>query len=101
MLSLAGDDVVALALVRIGNTFHRQVHRFCAARSKENIFGRFSIDQSSELTASSREGIANLQAVLVQRRWVAECLHEVWAHRLKHFRKDRRGGLVIEKYVAH
>ena len=57
--------------------------RFAPAR-REDDFAWISPDRRGDLFSCSLHGVCGLQAHAVQVAGIAELLHEVWAHRVKH-----------------
>src|ERR1019366_2797505 len=96
MLDGRGDDVIA----RLQQAKQRQVVALGAAAGEDDL-RRTAVQQLRNLLARVLHSGARLLSLLMNGRGVAELLEEVGTHGLKHFRKKRSGGVVVEVDPMH
>src|ERR1039458_5182483 len=96
MLYGRGNDVIA----RLHQAKQRQVVALGAAAGEDDL-RRAAVQQLRNLLARVLHRRARLLSLLMNGRRVAELLKEVGTHGLKHFRKKRSSGVVIEVDPLH
>ena len=95
VLGLHGDDVFALARVKIGRALQRQIVRFGRAGSPHDLF-RVGVDQRRDLFACALDRCLRLPAVSVRTRSrITEFFSQIRNHRRRHARIDRRSRGVV------
>ncbi len=95
VLGDAGDDVVALLAIHLGDALDREVVGFGRA-AREDDFLRVGADQIGDLLARFVDGLFRFPAErMIAARRVAEMLGEIRHHRFDHARIDGRCRVVV------
>jgi len=93
----SGSNNVVAALYQAKNA---QIVGLSAAAGEHNLC-RTCIEQRRYRCARLFHRRTRVLPIMVDRRRIAELLEIERAHRLKHFRQDRSGGIVVEVNAAH
>ena len=95
VLGDAGDDVIALLAIHLGDALDREVVRLGRA-AREDDFLRVGANQVGDLFAGLLDRLFGLPSKrMVAARRIAEVLGEVRQHRLDHARIDRRRRVIV------
>jgi hypothetical protein len=98
MLNFTKNNMIASALICVGNTFDRQISRLRAAGGKYDLLRGLRIYQRSHLVSRLCHRIARAQSVPVKGGRISEGFCEKRPHRLKYLRQHWRARLMIKKY---
>ena len=90
------DEVVALAVVGVGEALDGEVGRLGAAGGEDEVLLALGVDHGGELLAGFLKTLAHLEAVAVEAGGRAVGLAEVGDHGLERILQHGGGGLVIE-----